>query len=88
VISEGTWSGLTEEERGWIRRAARESTEFQRQAWADGVEEALRVMESEGVTIHQADPAPFMEVTESVRAKYATGAIKSIVERIQNVPAP
>ena len=85
VISERTWLALSEEEQGWLRRAAMESTEFQRAAWAAGVDEALKVMAAEGVTIHQVDPAPFMEATESVRAKYATGQMQSLVERIQAV---
>lgn len=85
VVSERTWLGLSEEEQGWLRQAATESTEFQREAWAAGVAEALEEMEAEGVTIHQADPAPFMEATASVRDKYATGPMQSIVERIQAV---
>ncbi|MFO8027523.1 MAG: TRAP transporter substrate-binding protein DctP, partial [Opitutales bacterium] len=85
VVSERTWLGLSEEEQGWLRQAATESTEFQREAWAAGVAEALEEMETEGVTIHQADPAPFMEATASVRDKYATGPMQSIVERIQAV---
>lgn len=85
VVSERTWLGLSEEEQGWLQTAALESTEFQRDAWSAGVEEALEVMEAEGVTIHQVDPLPFMEATASVRAKYATGPLQSLVERIQAV---
>ncbi len=85
VISEQTWQGLSEEEKVWIRQAALESTEFQRKVWTAGVEESLAVMQAEGVTIHEVDPAPFMQATQSVRDKYATGAMRSLVERIQAV---
>lgn len=85
IVSERTWLALSEEERGWLRTAALESTEFQREAWAAGVDEALAVMAAEGVTIHQVDPVPFMAATESVRTKYATGLMQSLVERIQAV---
>lgn len=88
VISEQTWLSLSEEAQGWLRKAASESTAFQREAWAAGVAEALEVMKAEGVTIHEADPGPFMEATEGVRNKYATGQLEALVQRIQAVSEP
>jgi tripartite ATP-independent transporter DctP family solute receptor len=85
VVSERTWTYLSKEQQGWLQKAAAESKEFQRRAWEAGVDEAIEQMKAEGVTIHEADIAPFMEVTRGVREKYATGVIRSLVERIQAV---
>jgi TRAP-type C4-dicarboxylate transport system substrate-binding protein len=76
---------LNEQQHDWLRQAAAESSAFQREAWAQGVREALQVMQDEGVTVHEADPVLFMQATEAVRAKYAEGDIKLFVDRIQAV---
>lgn len=85
VISESIWSSLVAEEQGWLKKAAAESTEFQRKAWETGTQKALEVMATEGVTVHEVDSHPFQEATASVREKYATGNIKTLVECIQAV---
>lgn len=85
LISSSSWERLTEQEQGWFQKAAAESSIFQRAAWAGDVEKALALMQSKGVTVHEADPEPFMRATESVRAKYAVGEIKAIIDAIQQV---
>lgn len=85
IISEQTWASLSEEEQGWFKQAAAESTEFQREAWNAGVAEALEVMKTEEVKVYVVDLAPFVAATESVRAKYAEGEIKSLLKRIEAV---
>ncbi len=85
IISEQTWTTLSEEEKGWFRQAATEATEFQRQAWEQGVQEALTTMEAQGVNIYEAELEPFVDATASVRAKYAVGEIKHLLERIEAV---
>lgn len=83
IVSEQTWSSLSEEEKGWFRRAAAEASERQREAWAQGVQEALAAMQEKGVTIHEVDLQPFVDATESVREKYAQGEIRAILKRIE-----
>ncbi len=85
LISESVWQSLSEQEQGWLRQAAADSNVFQREAWGAGVAEAIEIMNDEGVNIHQVDPTPFMEATESVRAKHATEAIKAWMNRIEAV---
>ena len=85
IISETTWQTLTAAERGWLEKAAAESSVFQREAWAAGVAEALQTMKAEGVSVHEVDVAPFIAATKSVRERYASGAMKILVERIQAV---
>lgn len=85
VISEITWAKLSEEQRGWIQKAADESSLFQREAWAAGVAESLAEMATHGVTVHEVDLQPFIEATESVRRRYAEGPIREYLERIEAV---
>lgn len=85
VVSSQTWSELNEQERDWLMQAAQESSVFQREAWAAAVEQSLELMEGEGVTIYEVDMAPFMDATASVREKYASGAIRKLMNRIQAV---
>lgn len=86
IVSTETWKALSPEEQGWLSQAANESSLFQRQEWAAGVQTALEEMKKEGVTLYEPDIQPFIEATRSVREKYAVGELKSLVERIQAVP--
>lgn len=85
IISENTWNSLTEEAKEWMLQAAADSSEFQRQAWAAGVAEAMEEMKVQGVSIHEVDLEPFMSATESVRARYAVGKLRDYVDKIQSV---
>ncbi len=83
MISDSTWKNLSAEEQNWIHQAAADSSKFQRNAWDEDVASAVEVMKSKGVTIHQVDPKPFMEATQSVRERYAEGEIGTFLNRIQ-----
>lgn len=85
LIASKTWDGLSEQEQAWLEQAAAESSEFQRAEWAAGVEEAMETMKANGVTIHEPSIEPFMESTQPVRDKYATGELSDLVKRIGEV---
>ena len=85
IMSAKTWEKLSDVERGWIETAAAESSVFQRQAWAAGVEASLQTMRKEGVTILEPDLQPFIEATAGVRAKYGAGDLKALMEQIGKV---
>jgi len=85
LISENSWQTLSDQEKEWLRKAAADSTAFQREQWKAGVAEAIEIMTAEGVTMHEVDIEPFMEATAPVREKYATGEIQTIVERIESL---
>jgi len=84
-ISEKTWNSLTEEEQGWVKQAAVESTEYERTVWESAVSDALEEMKAQGVSVHDVPIEPFMKATEGVREKYAVGELKGLVQRIQAV---
>jgi len=85
MISSSLWDSLDDKARDWLELAAEEASQFQRKAWQAGTDEAIRIMREEGVQIYEAEIPLFMKAAEPVRAKYATGAIKEFMERIQKV---
>lgn len=86
LVSATLWDSLNEEERGWVEKAAEEASDFQREAWQAATEKAIERMKAEGVQVYHAEVPLFMEATESVRRKYAEGAVSEFVERIQAIP--
>ena len=85
MISSNLWDSLDEEARGWLDQAAAEASDFQRKAWQAVTEEAIKMMKAEGVQVYESEVPLFIEATESVRAKYASGPIKEFMDRIQKV---
>lgn len=64
VIGTHTWNRMSEEERGWLREAAKIATDFQRLAWQAAEQEAIEELTKFGVTFQQVDVAPFREAVE------------------------
>jgi len=83
ILSQRTWESLSQEEQGWLRQAADDSSVFQRASWEAGVEAAFEQMRAEGVTLHEVDGRPFLEATESVRQRYADGEVLELMKQIQ-----
>jgi len=82
IISSRTWSSLNKQQQDWLLQAAHESSLYQREAWAAAVQESLDLMRAEGVEIHEVDMRPFIEATATVRAKYAKGSLKQLMDQI------
>ena len=86
VISTHAWKDLNQQERGWLMNAARQSVEFQRKVWAEGVKEALDEVQKAGVEIIRPDKAPFKASVQSVYEAYEDDPeIQSYIKRIQEV---
>lgn len=85
VGSEKFWSSLSGTERQWVEQASRHSSEFQRALWAEESRKALDELAASGVTISEADPAVFRQMTSAVVGKFATGAREVFVKRIDEV---
>lgn len=85
VMSAAVWSGLNDEEKGWITEAARESGIFQRKIWAEESAKAIAEIKAAGVEVVEADLEAFAKATESVIDKHATGEIGGLVEKIRAV---
>jgi len=83
IGSSKLWESLNEAERGWVLEAVKRSSLFQRELWAKESDRAIEEVKAAGVTVLEADKAPFREAAEGVNAKYATGARGEMVKRIK-----
>lgn len=79
------WNKLNETEKGWVREAAKRSSEFQRALWAEETQKALEELANEGVTILEADSAAFQKRTTGVLNQFATGERMKFVNLIKAV---
>lgn len=79
------WDKLNEAEKGWVREAAKRSSEFQRALWADETQKALDELAAGGVTILKSDPEAFQALTTGVVSKFATGDRVKFVNLIKAV---
>lgn len=83
VISSKVWKRLSPEEQAWVRKAADESSDFQRKLWAEENEKALAQLREAGVQISTVDLETFRKASAPVLEKYSTGLLKTLVERIR-----
>jgi len=70
IVSEATWSTLSEEEREVIRQAEAEARELQRQLSLEADETLRAEIEATGVAFNEVDVAAFQEATASVIEKW------------------
>ena len=85
VMGSKFWEGLNEIEKGWVKEAAKRSSEFQRALWAEETEKLLGQLKEKGVTIREANIAEFQQLTSGVMTEFATGERLEYVSRIQEV---
>lgn len=86
IISTKVWNSLTKEEQKWLQEAANESVPVQRKYWAESVEESLRVVQENGVTIHRPDKTKFADkVTELLNKYREDEVLGDLIQRIQAV---
>ena len=86
VISAPIWDRLSAQEQAWLEQAAAESSQFQRQLWADTSEQTLEALRQKGVQIHEVDLAPFRQAAQPVLEKYGQGQIGQLLRQIQAIP--
>jgi tripartite ATP-independent transporter DctP family solute receptor len=86
VISTLIWNRLTPEQQQWLREAALESAEVQKELWRAATQEALRSVEEAGVTIIRPDIEPFARRVEPMIESYRENpAIYSLIREIRAV---
>ncbi len=83
-ISTKTWDSLTREQQSILKKAAWESTEYQRELWVEATEEALEKIEKAGVKIYRPDKEPFADAVKGMMKKYEGTEIGALAERIKN----
>lgn len=85
LISPKVWNKLSGEFQTILQEAADESVVYQRKLWAEKTEEALRVVQEDGVTIIRPDKKPFREAVQSMRAEFEGTEIGALAKRIEEV---
>jgi tripartite ATP-independent transporter DctP family solute receptor len=85
VIGTKTWERLTDEERGWLREAARRSAVAQRRMWGESEAQSLREMRKAGLTIvTDVDRAAFRERVRPVyaRPEFVAPEMRALIARV------
>lgn len=85
IISSKVWKTLSEQEQKWLQEAADESVPVQRKFWAESVEESLRVVQENGVTIHYPDKKLFAAKVQKLLDGYKDDEIGELIRRIRAV---
>jgi TRAP-type C4-dicarboxylate transport system substrate-binding protein len=84
VISTLIWNRLTPQEQRWLRQAAEESAQVQKELWRDATEEALRAVEAAGVTIIRPDKELFAQRVQPMIESYrGDPVLYPLIQRIQ-----
>ena len=90
VLIAGTrfWNTLSPEQKGWVSRAARESTVYQRRLWAAAEAEALAAVREAGVQIVRPDKEPFAQSSREAYRIYETDTtLARLIGQIQKTPS-
>ncbi len=84
LISTHVWNKLSDQEKKWIKQAARESAVYERKLWDESVQQSLEAVKKAGVTIIHPDKAPFAAKAEQVYDDYkGDSSIMNLVKRIR-----
>jgi tripartite ATP-independent transporter DctP family solute receptor len=86
VLVMGTqyWKTLSEQERGWVMAAARESAQAQKGFWNDNVAESMKKLIAAGVEIYEPEKSRFAERSKGVLEEFSEDPNrKKLVEEIQ-----
>ncbi len=86
VISSTYWNKLSEEEKKWLKHAARESARLQKIYWRESVEESMRTIREHGIEIIRPDKSLFAERTEVVSRQFLEEfpEMKELVDQIKS----
>ncbi|WP_019813190.1 TRAP transporter substrate-binding protein [Saccharomonospora saliphila] len=88
MISQTAWDQLSEQDKELVRTVARESTEKQRELWAEEVEQSRQVLEDNGVTITELDDRGEFERAVSALREAEAGAYADFLEAVEAARQP
>ncbi|PWG06762.1 TRAP transporter substrate-binding protein [Polaribacter aquimarinus] len=66
LIGTDTWKRLTDQQKGWVKKAVRVSTIAQRKLWAASEKESIAAVKEAGVQVVYPDKKPFEEQTKGI----------------------
>ncbi len=86
VMNSRLWDGLNDEEKGWIKEAAVESSMYQRELWKASEQKSLDALREAGVEIFYPDKKPFLEKVETMYDTFKDNKmIYSLITRIRKI---
>ena len=84
LVSTVLWNDLTPQQREWLQEAADESARYQRELWAESVQESLAAVRAAGVEIIQPDKVPFSDKVKPMYESFRDNkVVYGLIERIQ-----
>lgn len=84
VIGTPVWNKLSEKEQKWLKEAAVESTEYQKEIWREAELEALEEVKKAGVEIFRVDKDEFRAKVQPMYDEFAKEPkLKTLIEKIQ-----
>lgn len=86
IISTIVWESLTDEEKGWLTEAARESVPYQRRLWKEAEKEALDAVRKAGVEVIYPDKDLFREKVSALTDEYKEDEnLRRVIEKIREI---
>jgi tripartite ATP-independent transporter DctP family solute receptor len=84
LVSTVVWNDLTSQQQDWLQQAANESAQRQRLLWQRATEEALRVVQADGVQVLRPDKTPFADLLAQMYEDYRDEpAVYALIQRIR-----
>ncbi len=86
LIGTESWNRLTTQEQQWLQEAANESAIYQRKAWEEAEQTALKVIKEAGVEVAYPDKSPFATKTQGINDLFNDndGAVR-LIEAIKSI---
>ncbi len=84
LIGTSTWKRLDDQQRSWLKEAARRSAEHQRKLWQASEEDCLNKMMAEGVKVTYPEKTSFASKVEKMRSVYKDqDEFRKVIEQIE-----
>jgi len=85
IIGTKFWDLLTEEEKGWLDTAAKESVAKQKQFWQETIVENMKMLKEAGVQFIYPDKEPFVEKAKPVMQRLMEDPrLKPIIDKVNS----
>ncbi|MDT0645130.1 TRAP transporter substrate-binding protein [Zunongwangia sp. F260] len=86
VIGTPVWNSLSEQEQVWLKEAAMESSEFEKEIWREAELEALEEIQKAGVKVIETDKDAFKEKVQPMYEEFKENPeMKEVIEAIQSL---
>lgn len=85
LISTNVWDKLSDQEKVWLKEAAMESSEFEKELWREAELEALEEIQKAGVEVTYPDKEEFREMVQPMYDAFSqVPEMKELIEAIQS----